>query len=424
MLRRTFFMTATALSLSLMPFSVAAQSGEKLNLLVGEWAVGPLTPWVEQFTKYTGIEVEIQGFPFRDLLKTIEVRGKAKATDVDAIFVDAPLVPSYAVRGIISSMGPYITESEAQNIWADATVAAATWQGEIWAPPLNNSSQLLFYNKDLLDAAGIDAPSSDPALRITWEQLVENAKKMVDADAGVWGMTFDQVSRYYQLQALPESAGGGSGVDASGTSVEGMLTNEGWLKAAKFYYDTFNTWNISPKGVSPDQTQALFTSGKVAYFVGGPWNIKPMVDSGVNFGMALHPYFKGGVPKTPTNSWHMGVWNYSEHKDAAAQLVRFLTASPEVAIDYTEQYGQLPAHFAALRNIQESPRYSSFPDIGLRMAAYEAANTAVTRARTPAFLEFEEIVNNSFEDIRNGGDPATVLGEAEQRIQSAMRRYR
>ena len=31
---------------------------------------------------------------------------------------------------------------------------------------------------------------------------------------------------------------------------------------------------------------------------------------------------------------------------------------------------------------------------------------------------------DSFEDIRNGGDPMTVLGEAEVRIESAMRRYK
>ena len=34
-----------------------------------------------------------------------------------------------------------------------------------------------------------------------------------------FGFIFDQISRYYQLQALPESAGGGSGVCEGGLSV-------------------------------------------------------------------------------------------------------------------------------------------------------------------------------------------------------------
>ena len=401
-----------------------AQESDDLALLVGIWAVEPLTPWVEQFTEETGIGVEIQSFPFRDLLQTIEVRGSAEADDVDVIFVDAPLVPSYAVRGLIQPIAPYLEGDDLDAIWAPAAIDAASWDGMIWAPPLNNSSQVLYYNRDLLGAAGIPDPSSKESGRITWEELVENAKKITDSENGIWGMVFDQISRYYQLQALPESAGGGSGVSDDGLSVEGMLTNEGWMKATQFYYDLFNTWNIAPKGVAPGNTAELFAGGKVGYFVGGHWNVSAFQDAGINFGMALHPYFEGGTPVTGTNSWHIGVWSHTKRSDEAAQLAKFLTASPEVALDYTEKHGQLPAHTAALLNIAISPKYNNMPKAGMKLATYEAANSAVTRARTPAFLEFEEIVNNSFEDIRNGGDPAIVMSEAEQRIQSAMRRYR
>ena len=60
----------------------------------------------------------------------------------------------------------------------------------------------------------------------------------------------------------------------------------------------------------------------------------------------------------------------------------------------------------------------------MNLATYESANHCATRGRTPGFLEFEEIVNTSFEDIRNGGDPASVLADAESRIESSMRRYK
>jgi len=68
---------ALAAALVLAPAGSQAQEQGKLTLLVGIWAVDPLTPWVEQFTEETGIEVEVQSFPFRDLLQTIEVRGSA-----------------------------------------------------------------------------------------------------------------------------------------------------------------------------------------------------------------------------------------------------------------------------------------------------------------------------------------------------------
>jgi len=418
---RSLMMTA-AITASLLA-TVTAQGADKVTMLVGEWAVEPLKPWVEEFTKSTGIEVDLQGFPFRDLLQTIEVRARAQDKDVDVIFVDAPLVPSYAVRGIIAPMEPYVGDIDAAKLWTPAAINAGTWEGKLWAPPLNNSGQLLFYNRDLLSAAGISEPSSDPAQRITWEELADNAQKIVDRQNGVWGLMFDQVSRYYQLQPLPESLGGGSGVDAKGTSVKGALTNPAWVKAATFYYDTFNTWNISPKGVSPEESSALFGAGKVGYYPGGTWNIARFVNAKVNFGVALQPYFEGGKPVTGTNSWHIGVFNHSDNKEAAAKLVLYLTSSTDVAIAYLEGSGELPAHLEALKYIDETPKYSEFPLIGYSLANYESANTAVTRARTPAYLEFEEIINNSFEDIRNGGDPNTVLEETEVRIDSSMRRY-
>ena len=34
------------------------------------------------------------------------------------------------------------------------------------------------------------------------------------------------------------------------------------MKAAQWYYDIHNTWNVSPKGANPDQTHEMFGAGK------------------------------------------------------------------------------------------------------------------------------------------------------------------
>ena len=397
--------------------------GHKIVLVVGTWAEEPLTPYVEHWSKETGVEVEIQAFPFRDLLATLEVRGNAKADDLDAVFVDAPLVPSYAVRGLIGSMDTYFTDDEITSLYAPAGIDAGSWNGDMYAPPLNNSGQITYYNKDLLSKAGCAEPSIIESERITWEEVVDCAKKIADPASGTWGLIFDQVSRYYQLQALGESLGGGSGVCEGGLSVKGCLTNDGWNKAAQWYYDTHNTWNISPKGASPDQTHEMFGAGKIGIFVGGSWNNGRWKDSDLNYGLALHPYFEGGKVVTGCNSWHIGVWNYSKHKDDAASLTRYLTASPDVAIMYVNSHDSLPAHNAAIQYVAEDPKFDNFPNTSMKLATYESANHCSTRGRTPGFLEFEEIVNTSFEDIRNGGDPVSVMQGAETRIESAMRRY-
>lgn len=403
-----------------MDFAVA-QSPVRLKVLIGNWSPPALSPAFKTFTKESGIEVAAEDLPFRDLLKKIEILGKAEATDVDVIFVDAPLTPSYAERGLLLPLSDLLTNINPEQLWAPAAVNSAIWKGKLWAPPLNNSSGILFYNKDLLDKAGIPYPSASVDKRMTWNEVVDNARKVAKPEAGIWGLMFDQVSRYYQLQVLPESLGGGPGLSKDGLSVSGQLTSDAWIKAFTFYGDLFNKWKLSPKGVSPSETVSLFATGKVAYFVGLEPRVVDFDKAGIKYGIAPHPYFSGGKAATPTNSWHIGVWKHTKHPKEAAELVRFLTTNPKLAIETLEIDGRLPSHKAALRYIDEQPK---FANSAKKLAAFEAVNTGVVRARTPAYLEFEELLNNAMEDIRNGGDPKSVLSETESRITSALRRYK
>ena len=131
-------------------------------------------------------------------------------------------------------------------------------------------------------------------------------------------------------------------------------------------------------------------------------------------------YFLWG---TGCNSWHIGVWNYSKHKDDAASLTRYLTGNPKIAIMYVDAHDSIPAHIAGIQYVAEDPKFNNWPNTSMKLASGESANHCSTRARTPAFLEFEEVFNTSMEDIRNGGDPVSVMQSAETRIESAMRRY-
>ena len=76
------------------------------------------------------------------------------------------------------------------------------------------------------------------------------------------------------------------------------------VKASQFYYDTFNTWNISPK-IDGSESTGYFTAGQVAMFVEGSWQISSMDSAGMNWGVAPHPYFDGSEAMTPQA---VGTW--------------------------------------------------------------------------------------------------------------------
>lgn len=390
-----------------------------------------------------GITVELETYPFRQLFEIIEVRMAGQSTDVDLISVDVPLVASYSVRGFLHPLNEYFTPDEMASTWVSASVEAGHYDDQFMAAPQNNSTQFLYFNRQLLEAAGIEPPPGiadgstvDSATvdsvvdgRWTWEQLAETAQALTadtngDGAPDTWGMLFDQVSRPYQILALPESLSQPS-ISPDGLMTDGYLNSENWVRAATFYGDLYNALQVSPKGVGPDNSYEVFSAGNAAMFVGGEWNILRFAGvEGLDFGIAAHPYFADGRVATPTGSWHVGISAYSPNKEAAAAFLRFLTLSEEGSRLWFDTHGQFPATNALLEALDADEAYAEFPLGAYRIGGYEARNTAVPRPRTPGYLEFEDILATTLEDIRNGSDPAPALDSAVPRIDRALARYR
>ena len=69
-----------------------------------------------------------------------------------------------------------------------------------------------------------------------------------------------------------------------------------------------------------------------------------------------------------------------------------------------------------LKELMESNEASN----DMKIAAYEAANTAVPRAVTPQFGEYSTILNNAWEDVRNGADVTETLNSAVEQFDQAV----
>jgi multiple sugar transport system substrate-binding protein len=387
------------------------------------------------------IKVELDTYPFRQLFETIEVRMKAQDENLDLISVDVPLVASYAIRGYLAPLDEYFTADEIKNTWLEASGKAGTFNGHFMAAPQNTSSQFMYINRKLFSDAGITPPKGfgpDQTIdyqqigdiaskdRWTWEQVVDAAKKQTKESGGktdVWGFMIDQVSRLYQLQCLGESLGQPL-LSPDGLKATGYFNSEKWVRAAQFYSDLFNKWKVSPKNVAPDESPTLFSSGKVAIFVGGEWNVPRFKEAGVDFLVAPFPYFAGGKPVTGTGSWHIGIAKSSQHKAEAAKFIKFLTANPKGSQIWFDAQGQVPATLALQTAIEQDSQFRSFPKDAYLLAIYEANKSAVNRPSTPGYLQVEDLFFSTFEDIRNGVNPKDALDGAARRLDRALGQFR
>lgn len=380
-----------------------------------------IQPTLDAFHEHQdGITVEYESVPFENLSATIAQRVGGDTGDIDVYFADAPRNPSIIEAGYTLELTEEVGELD--GLVSQSGIETATdSEGRLWTLPMRTSTQVLYYNIDLLEEAGIEAPSMDPDERITWETLKDLAIQAQDAGAE-WGYVDDQVSRYYQFQPLPESKGGGSGLTGD-ENLTPALTEPGFVEAAEYWQSLYSD-GIAPRGIDPDQTKPVFQNGEAAFMPGGPWWITDFAENeDLNFGVAAYPMFEGGEAVTPTDSEHLAVASTTDHPEAAIEFAEWVTLTKEGALAMSSGLGvptanleAQPTHLAELEDAR--PSLEGFADL----ATWEFENTAVPRPDSVGYVQFEDTMAQVLEDIRNGSDVNDRLSQGNSELDQAFGR--
>jgi multiple sugar transport system substrate-binding protein len=386
------------------------------------YSADDIKPVLAAFHKqHPTITVDYQSVPFDQFNSVLSTRLSRQDSTLDVFDVDMPRTDAYRVRGWLADLTGLFPGIAGQ---VDRTsLAAATSAGRLVGMPYQTSSQLLFYNKTLLKRAGIPFPSDRATARMTWEQVTAAAKKAQAAGAK-WGLLFDQVDRYFQLQPLAESLGGGSGATGKG-NLTPALENAGWIKAMTWYGSLFKD-KVSPRGVPVAQTPDMFASGQVAFFPGGPWWAEQFTgEKKLDFGVAAYPYFAGGKAVTPTGGWSLGLNRATKRAAAAEVFMKFMGLDNGGFAQYMPGLSVPPSNLAGTARFYREPVFSDPRMAGaVALTRYELAHTATLRARTAGYVEFEDTLDRTFADIANGASPASALSSATSTIDSEWAKYR
>jgi ABC-type glycerol-3-phosphate transport system substrate-binding protein len=408
-----------------------AAAGEKTKvtwLMLVEWP-GTDEVAADFMADNPDIELELEKVAFNDLFQQIQIRLSSGSDTPDIISVDVPLVAGYGVRNWLAPLDDLYTEEEKADI-LEAAYAAGSYNGSMIAAPQFTSTQLLFINKSLFDQAGIPVPGPDD--RLTYEQIAELAQRLTQDSDGdgitdIWGFTWEQTVRIYQLQAMQESLGG-QAISDDGLTVEGVINAQPWVDAYTYYAKAFNEWGFAPP--SDVDAPELFAQGKLAMMIAGPWQIQRysmMNDSagpGFEWTVSRHPYFEGGEIATPTGSWHIGINANTKNVDAAMRVVKWFTTSKGAELWWRKASGDFPAQKSVLALFQADPQFQEGTFAYMKVAADEATVNPVPRALSPGFLEYEQILQTTFDDISKGADVQGALDSAAQRIQRELDKYR
>ncbi|WP_162642048.1 sugar ABC transporter substrate-binding protein [Streptosporangium sp. 'caverna'] len=362
------------------------------------------------------IAVTYTQIPFAQYNSTLQQRLGAKDDTIDVYGVDQPRMAQLAAQGFLEDLSDL--KDQTKSAVSDAQYEVSVYQDKLWALPISNSAQMLFYNKKALDSAGVAHPSIDPAQRLTWEQI-ETEGKAAQAAGTKYGLLLEQPNAYYQLQPLMESAGGGSGFTGD-DNLTADVANDGWNKAMSWYSETFDS-KLSPRGIGDFQTSPVFAAGDLAFFVGGSWDLGTFADSGVDWGIAPMPSFKGGGTNTPTGSWSWGLNSASKNKAAALTFMKFAALDTDGSLATSGTTSNIPSNLAAqAKYLQQLDTIAGDHSAGAsKLIAYEIKNTATPRPVSVGYPQFEDAANKAFGDILNGSPVKDRLAQAQKEITDA-----
>lgn len=351
--------------------------------------------------EYPGIKVNVVTVPYAEYQDrlTIAVRG---GTPPDISTVDQIWNYGFATGGAIIALDDYIAASETvkqENFFPGAWDSAA-FDGKVWGIPFNiDVWQFTFYNKALLDAAGVD-----PQSLVTWEGLKEGAEKLTDRDAGKYGAGL--VGHLGEdTVCIMDSfiySNGGSVLAEDGTCA---LDEPEAIEALEYLASLLP---YAPEGVANAGTgdmRELFLNQSLAT----EW--WPALEQPTLFASELDWDFVAGTApegKTPVGTlggWNLVIYEASQHKDEAWKFVEYMTR-PDVNAKVVDL---IPANIESATAFLEETRKG--PELIL-----EHLNSARPRPLSPEYLQVSTIQQELAQAIFTGTPVADAVSAACEQI--------
>jgi len=147
-------------------------------------AAQKLTP---EFEKETGIHVKWDIYPYESTLKAEMLNFVSNSQEYDVVLTDVVWPVTFVDGGWVLPVKHFLDDSKLRDpdidikdffpIW----LASFTVNGKLYGLPFDSYSGLLYYNKSMFKAAGIDNPPK------TWNELKSDAEKLTDKSKNIYG---------------------------------------------------------------------------------------------------------------------------------------------------------------------------------------------------------------------------------------------
>lgn len=371
-------------------------AGTQIDMLVPSYSDATQGLWEEIIA---GFEADNP-----DVTVKLEVQSWDNMADVVSTRLQANEAPdilnfndysAFAADGLLYPVEDVLSEEHVSDV-EDAFRELGTADGTFSGIPLLASARALFYNTDLLDAAGVtEAPA-------TWAELQAAAQAVTDS--GAFGYLLPLGSEEAQAETSIFTFGaGGSWGDSDALTVSTPENVEG----VAFMKQLIEAGVTQPDPGASDRTPTfdLFLQGQAAMAMGLPPNVAQAEEAGLTFGVAPIPTKSGETSTLGVADYIMAFDNGEEKSEAIKAFFDYFFTT-ENYLTFTDAENFLPtikSGAEATANAEANAAFlESLPDAQF----YPSAN--------PSWLDVQGALQTLMGQIAQGTEAQAVLDQVAQ----------
>lgn len=250
--------------------------------------------------------------------------------DTPDVFIvsPGPNLTDYVDPGVAAPLDSYLADGWKDTFTSDAVFSQMTYDGQIYAVPLNIAAACAFYNTEMFEAAGAEVPK-------TWDEMIAACDKLqaagytpITISAGTaWCLSM--VAGYLcEMEGVDLAAL----ADGSASWTDGKLAS-----AAEKLVQLSQYFQKTAAGDTNDVATANFYNEEAAILIQGSWAIAQINGSNPDFESRCGVFQFPGVERVIAKSDSLAMSSSTRNPEACIALMKYFT--DDTAQKYTAEVG-------------------------------------------------------------------------------------
>ena len=354
----------------------------------------------DEFAAAQGIKVATQAISSD--LQTNFVTANTAGNGPDVVVGAHDWIGNLVQNGAIDPLP--LTPDQLQG-YSQKAVQATTYNDQLYGVPYGIEALGLYRNTEVAP----DEPATlDDAIKAG-----EAARKAGKVDSAL-NLPVGENGDAYHMEPVLTSMGGylfGQTADGEYDPTDLGVGKPGSLDAAETISE-LGKQQVLRTSISPDNSIALFTSGKAAFLVSGPWALPDVKKSGIDYAVQPVPGFAGEQPAEPfMGAQAFMVASNAKNKPFAQEFVTNGVNNEATMMTLYEGTNLPPAMTAVQEQVTDK-------DIALFA---DAANKAAPMPAIPEMAAVWEPLGKAYAAIVTGADPTKTMSDAGKTISNAIK---